>query len=69
MAGQFGEIPVAAADRRALVAVSTMIGAMTLSRIVTDPDLSLEILKEAEKSLSAMEGRGGVTTAASQRPA
>jgi TetR/AcrR family transcriptional repressor of nem operon len=51
MARQFGKIPPAAARRRALVAVSTMIGAMTMSRIVTDPELSAEILKEAEKSL------------------
>ena len=39
--------------RRALVAVSTMIGALTMSRIVTDPELSAEILREAEKSLMA----------------
>ena len=52
MAGQFGKIRPAAAERRALVAVSTMIGALTMSRIVTDPELSAEILKEAEKSLS-----------------
>lgn len=52
MAGQFGKDSPAAARRRALVAVSTMIGALTLSRIVTDPKLSAEILKEAEKSLS-----------------
>jgi TetR/AcrR family transcriptional regulator, transcriptional repressor for nem operon len=51
MAGQFGKTPPAAARRLALVAVSTMIGAMTLSRIVTDPELSAEILKEAERSL------------------
>jgi TetR/AcrR family transcriptional repressor of nem operon len=52
MAGQFGKIPRAAARRRALVAVSTMIGALTMSRIVTDPELSVEILKVAQKSLS-----------------
>ena len=52
MAGQFGEIPPATARRRALVAVSTMIGALTMSRIVTDPKLSAEILKEAEMSLA-----------------
>ena len=52
MAGQFGKIPPAAARRRALVAVSTMIGALTMSRVVTDPELSAEILNEAEKSLS-----------------
>ena len=52
MAGQCGKLPPATARRRALVAVSTMIGALTMSRIVTDPELSAEILKEAEKSLS-----------------
>jgi TetR/AcrR family transcriptional regulator, transcriptional repressor for nem operon len=51
MAGRYGRIPPDVARRRALVAVSTMIGAMTASRIVTDPELSAEILKEAEKSL------------------
>ena len=52
MAGQCGKLPPATARRRALVVVSTMIGALTMSRIVTDPELSAEILKEAEKSLS-----------------
>jgi TetR/AcrR family transcriptional regulator, transcriptional repressor for nem operon len=52
MAEQFGKIRPDVARRRALVAVSTMIGALTMSRIVTDPELSAEILKEAEKSLA-----------------
>jgi TetR/AcrR family transcriptional repressor of nem operon len=52
MAGQFGKIPPDRARRRALVAVSTMIGALTISRIVTDPKLSAEVLKEAKKSLA-----------------
>jgi TetR/AcrR family transcriptional repressor of nem operon len=52
MGAQFGGLPPATARRRALVAVSTMIGALTMSRIATDPELSAEILKEAEKSLS-----------------
>ena len=52
MAEQFGRLPASTARRRALVAVSTMIGALTMSRIVTDPELSAKILKEAEKSLS-----------------
>jgi TetR/AcrR family transcriptional regulator, transcriptional repressor for nem operon len=41
------------ARRRALVAASTMIGAVTMSRVVNDPKLSAEILREAEKSLMA----------------
>jgi TetR/AcrR family transcriptional regulator, transcriptional repressor for nem operon len=52
MAGQFGKMPPDVARQRALVAVSTMIGALTMSRIVTDPELSAEILKEAEKSVT-----------------
>jgi TetR/AcrR family transcriptional regulator, transcriptional repressor for nem operon len=52
MAGQFGKIPPVAARRRSLVGVSTMIGALTMSRIVTDPELSAEILKEAKKSIT-----------------
>ncbi len=52
MAGQFGKLPRDTARERALVAVSTMIGALTMSRMVSDPKLSAEILKEAEKSLS-----------------
>jgi len=41
------------ARRRALAAVATMIGALTMSRVVTDPGLSAEILRAAEKSLTA----------------
>jgi TetR/AcrR family transcriptional repressor of nem operon len=59
MSGQFGKLPPATARRRALVAVATMIGALTMSRIVTDPKLSAEILKEAEKSLA--NGQGGLS--------
>jgi TetR/AcrR family transcriptional repressor of nem operon len=51
MAGQFGKMPPATARRRALVAASTMIGALTMSRIVSNPELSAEILKEAEISI------------------
>jgi TetR/AcrR family transcriptional repressor of nem operon len=52
MAGQFGSIPPDVARRRALVAVSTMIGALTMSRIVSDPKLSAEILRSAEEHLT-----------------
>jgi TetR/AcrR family transcriptional repressor of nem operon len=52
MAGQFGKAKPADARRRALVAVSMMIGAQTMARMVTDPELSAEILREAKKSLS-----------------
>lgn len=52
MSRQFDDLPPEKAKRRALAAVSTMIGALTMSRIVTDPKLSAAILKEAEKSLT-----------------
>jgi TetR/AcrR family transcriptional regulator, transcriptional repressor for nem operon len=52
LAGKSGRVPLQVARRRALVAVSTMIGAVTMSRVVTDVDLSAEILREAEKSLA-----------------
>src|SRR5260370_9856796 len=52
MAGQFGKIPPATARRPALVAVSTMIGALTLSRVRTDPEFSPEILREPQMDLA-----------------
>jgi TetR/AcrR family transcriptional repressor of nem operon len=48
---QFGKTPPHVARRRALVAAATMIGALTMSRIVTDSELSAGILREAEKQL------------------
>src|SRR5262249_45301490 len=48
-----GKAGTADARRRALVAAATMIGVVTMSRMVTDPELSAEILREAEKSLMA----------------
>jgi hypothetical protein len=39
------------AKPRALVAASTMIGAVTMSRIVTDSEVSASILREAKKQL------------------
>jgi TetR/AcrR family transcriptional regulator, transcriptional repressor for nem operon len=51
IAGRFDLTP-AAARSRAMAAVSTMIGAVTMARIVDDPKLSAEILKEAKKSLA-----------------
>ena len=40
------------ARRHALAAVSTMIGALTMARVVNDPKLSAEILSEVQKSLT-----------------
>jgi TetR/AcrR family transcriptional repressor of nem operon len=52
IAGQIGKAPPNVARHQALVAVSTMIGALTMSRIVTDPKLSDEILHQAQKHLT-----------------
>jgi TetR/AcrR family transcriptional regulator, transcriptional repressor for nem operon len=51
IASQFRKTSPDAAKRRALVAAATMIGAMTMSRIVTDSELSADILREAEAQL------------------
>jgi TetR/AcrR family transcriptional regulator, transcriptional repressor for nem operon len=52
LVGKSGRLPPEVARRRALMAVSTMIGAVTMSRVVTDAELSAEILIAAEKSLT-----------------
>jgi TetR/AcrR family transcriptional repressor of nem operon len=51
IASQFRKTPPDVARRRALVAAATMIGALTMSRIVTDSELSADILRETEKQL------------------
>ena len=43
-----------AAKARALVTASAIIGAITMSRIVTDPKLSAAILRQTKKHLAAM---------------
>jgi TetR/AcrR family transcriptional repressor of nem operon len=48
---QFRKTPPDVARRRAFVAAATMIGALTMSRIVTDSELSADILREAEAQL------------------
>jgi hypothetical protein len=48
-----GKASTAGARRRAVDTAATMIGAVTMSRVVTDPKLSEEILRAAEKSLVA----------------
>ena len=53
LASQYKDLPRKAARQKALVAVATMVGAVTLSRMVTDPELSATILKETEKQLIA----------------
>lgn len=48
IAGLTGEKKPEAARERALAAVATMVGAMTLARVVDDPKLSKAILRSAE---------------------
>jgi TetR/AcrR family transcriptional regulator, transcriptional repressor for nem operon len=51
IAAESGKTRPDIAKRRALVAASTMIGALMMSRIVTDPELSTAILRQSEKHL------------------
>lgn len=53
IAEQFEGVRADVAKRRALVALSTLVGALTLARIVTDPKLSTVLLREAAKQLAA----------------
>jgi TetR/AcrR family transcriptional repressor of nem operon len=49
IAGQSSELRPDVAKRRALVTLSTLIGALTLARMVNDPKLSATILRESAK--------------------
>ena len=51
IAAESGKTRPDVARRRAWVAAATMIGALTMSRIVTDSELSAAILREAKKRL------------------
>src|SRR3984893_17515716 len=51
VAAQFRDLRPDVARRRALVMISTMVGAVTLARMVTDSKLSITILREAAKNL------------------
>jgi TetR/AcrR family transcriptional repressor of nem operon len=52
IAGQLEGRTPAAARREALWIMSTMIGALTMARVVTDPEVSASILREARKHLA-----------------
>jgi TetR/AcrR family transcriptional repressor of nem operon len=54
IAQQQGQTKPDVARRRALVALSTMVGALTLARMVTDPKLSALLVQEAAKHVAAM---------------
>jgi TetR/AcrR family transcriptional regulator, transcriptional repressor for nem operon len=56
LAPQFGDTRPDVAKRRALVAFSTMVGALTLARMVTDPKLSTLLLREAAKQVGVEQG-------------
>lgn len=51
IAGQLAPLPAAAARRKALAVMSTLVGALILSRMVSDPELSESILAQARKQL------------------
>jgi TetR/AcrR family transcriptional regulator, transcriptional repressor for nem operon len=53
IAKQFSELRPDVAKRRALVTVSTMVGALTLARMVNDANLSTAILRESAKHVTA----------------
>ena len=52
IAGLTAERKPEVARERALVAVATMVGAMTIARVVDDPQLSKAILYSAEASIT-----------------
>lgn len=58
IAKQTGRRKPEAAHSDALFALSAMVGAVTLSRIATDPDLSAAILTETRKHLGNSSARG-----------
>ena len=54
IAKQFPGLRPDIAKRRALVTLSTMVGAVTLARMVTDSKLSTALLRESAKHVAAM---------------
>lgn len=52
IAGQMEGKSQAAARKEAMLMMTTMIGAVTMARVVTDPDLSATILRQACKQLT-----------------
>jgi len=53
LAGQIDEAKPEEAKKRAMVAVSTMIGALTMSRIMNDRRLSNSLLRNAQEALTS----------------
>jgi TetR/AcrR family transcriptional repressor of nem operon len=59
LAGGFDEGTPDEARRRAMVAALTLIGALTVSRVVTDQALSDAILRSAQDSITGSQTTGG----------
>ena len=59
LAGGFAEGTPDEARRRAMVAALTLIGALTVSRVVTDQALSDAILRSAQDSITGSQTTGG----------
>jgi TetR/AcrR family transcriptional repressor of nem operon len=59
LAGGFDDGTPDEARRRAMVAALTLIGALTVSRVVTDQPLSDAILRNAEDSITSSQTTGG----------
>ena len=59
LAGGFDEGTLDEARRQAMVAALTLIGALTVSRVVTDQALSNAILRNAEDSNTGSQTTGG----------
>ena len=58
LADRFEEAKLSDARKRAVVAATTMIGALTVSRVVTDQALSDAILRNAEDSITGSQTTG-----------
>jgi TetR/AcrR family transcriptional repressor of nem operon len=54
IAAQIAKTDPDGARKEALTVVSTMVGALTMARMVNDPALSDEILEQAKTHLSAL---------------
>ena len=68
LAGGFDDGTPDEARRRAMVAALTLIGALTVSRVVTDQALSDAILRNAEDSITGSQTTGGKKAKRSSRP-
>lgn len=51
-ARNFSALPLTNARKEAAIIVSTMIGAMTVARLIPDPELSASVLRHAKRRLS-----------------